>query len=49
LGPENEMTIGMSSVDSVTLLLQKLPLNKAPDPDFASAEHLLCAGAGLPI
>jgi len=34
----------MCSVVSVMSLLQKLPLNKAPRPDFISAEHLLYAG-----
>jgi len=33
----------MSSVVSLTSLLQKLPLNKVPGPDFISAEHLLHA------
>jgi len=32
---------------SLTSLLQKLPLNKAPEPDCISAEHLLCADESL--
>ena len=40
LGPE----MPMCSVVSLTSLLQKLPLNKAPGPGFISAEHLLYAG-----
>ena len=43
LGPQ--MTI--CSVVSLTSLLQKLPLNKAPGPDFISAEHLLYADEPL--
>jgi len=31
----------MCSFDSLTSLLQKMPLNKAPGPDCLSAEHLL--------
>jgi len=37
----------MCSVVSVTTLFQKLPLNKAPGPDFILAEHLLYAGESL--
>jgi len=33
----------MCPVVSLTSLVQKLPLNKAPGPDFISAEHLLYA------
>jgi len=35
------------SVVSLTSLLQKLPLNKAPGPGCMSAEHLLYAGESL--
>jgi len=37
----------MCTVISLTSLLQKLPLNKAPGPDFFSAKHLLHAGEPL--
>ena len=37
----------MCSVVLLTLLLQKLSLDKAPGPDFISAEHLLHAGESL--
>ena len=37
----------LSSVVSLTSMLQKLPLNSAPGPDFISAEHLLYAGGPL--
>jgi len=39
--------MSMCSVVSLTSLLQKLPLNKAPGPDCMSAEHLLYAGESL--
>jgi len=38
------LEIPMCSFVSLTSLLQKLPLNKSPGPDFISAEHLLYAG-----
>jgi len=37
----------MYFVVSLTSLVQKLPLNKAPGPDFVSAEHMLHAGESL--
>jgi len=37
----------MCSVVSLTSLLQKLPLNKAPGADCISAEHLLYAGESV--
>ena len=37
----------MCSFVSLALLLQKLPLNKAPGPDCISAEHLLYADESL--
>ena len=37
----------MCSVVLLTSLLQKLLLNKAPGPDFISAEHLLYADESL--
>ena len=37
----------MCSFVSLTSLLQKLPLNKAPGPDCISAEHLLYADQSL--
>jgi len=43
LGPE----MAMCSIVSLTSLLQKLPLNKAPGLDFISAEYLLYAGESL--
>ena len=39
--------IPMCSFVSLTSLLQKLPLNKAPGPDCISAEHLLYADESL--
>jgi len=39
--------MAMCSVVSLTSLLQKLLLNKAPRPDLISAEHLLYAGESL--
>ena len=46
---ENHLSLEMPmcSVVSLTSLLQKLPLNKAPGPDCISAEHLLYAGESL--
>jgi len=43
LGPE----MAVCSVLSLTSLLQKLPLNKPPGPDFISEEHLLYADESL--
>jgi len=37
----------MYSLVLLRSLLQKLPLKKAPGPDFVSAEHLLYAGESL--
>ena len=37
----------MCSFVSLTSLLQKLPLNKAPRPDCISAEHLVYADESL--
>jgi len=37
----------MCSVVSPISLLQKMPLNKAPGPDFISAKHLLYADESL--
>jgi len=41
------LEIPMCSFVSLTSLLQKLPLNKAPGPDCISAEHLLYADESL--
>ena len=39
--------MSMCSFVSLASLLQKLPLNKALEPDCTSAEHLLYAGESL--
>ena len=41
------LEMAMCSFVSLTSLLQKLPLNKAPGPDCISAEHLLYADQSL--